>query len=243
MNWKGLVRLLKLVLVLGVVLGSAYLAVFKTDWFIIKALEVQANADQSAALDENYKKYYDSRNIFLVSLEEGADALRSDPAVRSAEIRRKLPATLIYRIDYRIPLAAVQFEDLFLLVDKESYLVNTTREIPQDVPQIIGLKMDGFVTGKLVSTSQKEQLKVVLDLVSLLGKASLNADSQLLMEEQTVLVTLKSGISGRFWYRGAIEDSFNRFMTVYNDQLKKGVTSGLIDVSSEGYPVYKPFGE
>lgn len=234
---------MKLVLILGVVFGGAFLAVFKTDWFVIKALEIQANADHGASIQENYTKYYASRNIFLVSLEEGADSLRADPSVRSAEIRRKMPGTLVYRIDYRLPLAGLQFEDLTLMVDREGYLVSTTREPAGDVPQVIGLKMDSFVTGKPVNTDQKQQLKAILDLVTLLGNASLEKECRLVMEEQTVLVTLKSGVSGRFWYRGSVEDSFNRFMTVYNDQIKKGVTSGLIDVSSEGYPVYKPFGE
>lgn len=238
-----MIRLLKLTVILGVVLGLGYLAVFRTDWFIIRAFEVQANDDRGEWIAENYKRYYDSRHIFLVSLEEGADSLRSDPAVRSAEIRRKLPGSLIYQIDYRIPIAGFAFEDMTLLVDKDGYLVNTSREAPTHIPQVMGLKMDSFVTGKPVDTVQKHQLKVVLDLVALLGNASLEKECRLVMEEQTVLISLKSGISGRFWYRGDIEDGFNRFMSVYNDQMKKGVVSGLIDVSSEGYPVYKPFGE
>lgn len=243
MNWKGLIRLLKLVLVLGTVLGMFYMIVFRTDWFVIKGFEVQANEDRRPWVEENFKQYYASRNTFLVSLEEGADSLRADPSVRSAEIRRKLPGTLVYRIDYRIATAGFEFENLILLVDREGYLVSTSVERPMSVPLIKGLKMDSFVIGKPLNTTQKQQLKALLDLVTLLGKASLDKECMMTMEEQTVLVTLKSGISGRFWYRGSMEDGFNRFMTVYNDQIKKGVTSGLIDVSTEGYPVYKPFGE
>ncbi len=238
-----MIGLLKLTVILGAVLGMGYLALFRTDWFIIKTFEVQANADRGEWIGENYKHYYASRNTFLVSLEEGADSLRADPSVRSAEIRRKLPGSLVYHIDYRIPIAGFEFEDMTLMVDRDGYLVSTSREIPTDMPQVIGLKMDSFVTGKPVDTLQKQQLKVILDLVTLLGNASLEKECKMIMEDQTVLVTLKSGISGRFWYRGAIEDSFNRFMSVYNDQIRKGGTSGLIDVSSEGYPVYKPFGE
>lgn len=243
MNWKGLIGFLKLAAVLGVVLGAGYLTVFRTDWFLIKGFEVQANEDRRPWIEENFKQYYGSRNIFLVSLEEGADSLRADPSVRSADIRRKLPGTLVYRIEYRIAVAAFEFEDLYLMVDRDGYLVSTSGERPTGIPVVTGLKMDSFVTGKPVDTAQKQQLKALLDLVTLLDTASLQKEAAMVIEEQTALVTLKSGISGRFWYRGSMEESFNRFMTVYNDQIKKGVASGLIDVSSEGYPVYKPFGE
>ncbi len=243
MHWKGLIRLLKLVLILSILLGLGYLTVFQTDWFLIKGFEVQANADRRPWIEENFKRYYVSRNTFLVSLEEGADSLRADPSVRRVEIKRKLPGTLVYHIDYRIAVAGFEFEDITLMVDRDGYLVSTANERPKDVPLISGLKMDSFVTGKPVDTLQKQQLKVMLDLVTLLGSAGLEKECSMVMGEQTVLVTLKSGLCGRFWYRGSMEDSFNRFITVYNDQIKKGVTSGLIDVSSEGYPVYKPFGE
>ncbi len=243
MNWNGLFRLLKLILVLGCIAGGAYLAVFRTDWFLIKGFEVQANEDRRPWIEENFNRYYGSRNMFLISLEEGADSLRADPSVKSAKISRKLPSTLVYKIDYRSAVAAFAFEDRFLRVDYDSYLISTTQEPAVDVPVVFGLKMDSFVVGKPVNTSQKQQLKVVLDLVTLMESAGIEKECVLSMEEQTVRVDLKNGISGRFWYRGSIEDDFNRFMSVYNDQIKKGVTSGLIDVSSEGYPVYKPFGE
>lgn len=234
---------MKLVLILGVVLGGGYLAVFNTDWFLIKGFEVQANEDRRPWVEENFQKYYAFKNIFLVSLEEGADNLRTDPSVKRVDISRKPPGTLVYRIEYRVAIAGLEFQEMHLLVDREGYLVSATTVAPEKLPRITGLKMDGFVVGKPVDTIQKTQLKALLDLVSLLGSASLEKDCTLAVEDQTVLVTLKSGISGRFWYRGSMEDSFNRFMTVYNDQIKKGVSTGLIDVSSEGYPVYKPFGE
>lgn len=235
--------MLKLLLILGCMIGAAYMAVFRTDWFLIKGFEVQANEDRRPWIEENFKKFYMSRNMFLVSLEEGADSLRADPSVRSATLHRKLPATLVYDVEYRVAVAGFQFDDIFLRVDRDGYLVSTSPERPTDVPVVIGLKMDSFVIGKPINAAQKQQLDFVLDLVTLIGSAGLEKECGLNMEEQTVLVNLKSGISGRFWYRASAEESFNRFMTVYNDQLKKGVASGLIDVSSEGYPVYKPFGE
>lgn len=243
MNWKGLIRFLELLLLLGALLGAGYLTVFRTDWFLLKGFEVQANDDRRPWIEENFKKHFESRNTFLISLEEGADSLRADPSVRTVEIKRKLPGTLIYHIDYRIAVAGFEFENLNLMVDRDGYLVSTTSEGPVDLPLVTGLKMDSFVIGKPVDTALKEEFKSLLDLVTLLGNASLEKECRMVMEEQTVLVILKNGISGRFWYRGSMETSFNRFMTVYNDQTKKGVTSGLIDVSSEGYPVYKPFGE
>lgn len=238
-----MIQLLKLLLIVGCTVGAAYMAVFRTDWFLIKGFEVQANEDRRPWIEENYNHYYASRNMFLVSMEEGADSLRADPSVKTARIHRKLPATLVYDIEYRVAVAGFQFEDIFLRVDQEGYLVSTATERPTDVPVVTGLKMDSFVVGKPINVAQKQQLSFALDLVTLLGSAGLEKECELKMEEQTLLVNLKSGISGRFWYRGSAEDSFNRFMTVYNDQLKKGVASGLIDVSSEGYPVYKPFGE
>ncbi len=243
MNWRGLVQLLKLLLIVGCMVGAAYMAVFRTDWFLIKGFEVQANEDRRPWIEENYTKYYASRNMFLVSMEEGADSLRTDPSVKTVRIRRQPPATLVYAIEYRVAVAGFLFEDIYLRVDREGYLIGTTPEPPADVPVVTGLKMDSFVVGKPINVAQKQQLSFALDLVTLLGSAGLEKECELKMEEQTMLVNLKSGISGRFWYRGSAEDSFNRFMTVYNDQLKKGVASGLIDVSSEGYPVYKPFGE
>ena len=243
MNWRGLFRLIKLVLIAGAVCGLSYMAVFRTDWFILRSFEIDANEDRKPWIEDNFNKYYAAHNTFLVSMEEGADLLRSDPSVKRAKIKRKLPSGLVYVIEYRKAMAAFAFEGLYLRVDPEGYLVSSVQERPADIPVVEGLRMDAFVVGKPIATGQTKQMKVVLDLVTLLGKAGLEKGCAVTMDAQTVTVKLKSGISGRFWYRTSAEESFNRFMSVYNDQVKKGVSSGLIDVSSEGYPVYKPFGE
>lgn len=243
MNWKGLVRFLKGVLILGLLLGAGYLAVFRTVWFVLSDFEVQANADNRTWVETNFKTYFSGRNTFLVSLEEGADALRADPSVRQARITRRLPGSLVYRIEYRLPVAAVLFDGLSLMVDQEGFLIRTEPTAPTDLPVIAGAQMESFVIGKPLDTAGKQQFKAALDLVTLLDSADLQQGATITLEEHAVLVSLKSGIKGRFWYRGSIEDSFNRFMSVYNDQISKGVSAGLIDVSSEGYPVYKPFGE
>jgi len=243
LNWKGLFRFLKGLLLLGVLLGAAYWSVFRTDWFLITDFEVQANADERAWVEENYKTYFMGRHMFLVSLEEGADALRAEAVVRQARITRRLPHTLVYRIEYRLPTAAVWFDGMALLVDGEGYLVRTEPAVPEGMPVINGLKMDSFVVGRHLETASGAQYKTALELVSLMKSASLDTAAVITLEEHAVLVALNSGLKGRFWYRGSIEDSFNRFMAVYNDQVSKGVSAGLIDVSSEGYPVYKPFGE
>lgn len=243
MNWRGLVGLAKLLASLALIIGIGYLAAFRTDWFLLSGFEVQANVDNRGWIEENFGSYYRDKNIFLVSLEEGAEGLRGDPAVKKAEITRRFPNQLVYRIEYRIPVTGIWFDDKVLMVDDDGYLVSTSPEPVETIPVIYGFPMESFVVGKPIEATDKQHFKMILELVALLHKAGLSEACSIKMEDQTAVVDLKSGISGRFWYRGNTTDSFNRFISVYNDQVSKGVTAGLIDVSSEGYPVYKPFGE
>lgn len=243
LNWRGLFRFLKMVIIISIVGAAVGYMLFYTDWFILNDYRVAANEDRKEWIEQNFNTYFAGKNTFLISLQEGADALRKEPSVRQVKLKRQLPGGIFYEIQYRQPIAAVQQSNLYLLLDEEGYLISTSQEAPEGMPRITELSLDRFVIGKPIETDKTKELQLALKLLRLLEKAQLKENSVIALKEGGLQVQVSNGLEGKFSIRNSTETSFNHFMDIYNDLNKKGVTAGLIDVSTDGYPAFRPFGE
>jgi cell division septal protein FtsQ len=81
-------------------------------------------------------------NLLEIDLRELARRLESLPAVKSALVRTQYPSALYVRVEERRPLLVLGGEEK-LLVDDEGVAMGTVSPLPEGLPTVHGLAMEG----------------------------------------------------------------------------------------------------
>ena len=86
-------------------------------------------------------------NIFAFNMAEGrAELLNKVPRIKSAEFTRRLPGELSITIHERLPVARLQMNAYYLMVDREGYILGTSSG-SKNLPIIFGHELAGLRPG------------------------------------------------------------------------------------------------
>lgn len=126
-RWKG--RFLNLYLVLAVVLTAAVIAGGCIVFFKVNQFEVIGNQRYSAEEIAEASGIHKGDNLYLLNKTEAARKLLDDLAyVRSVNIRRRLPDTVILTIAETDAVAEVQTGKDWWLINEEGKVLDTTKK-------------------------------------------------------------------------------------------------------------------
>ena len=81
-----------------------------------------------------------------------------------------------------------------------------------------------------------------MSLISLLEQSEVKPNTLIRFEDRNITLDMDS-IKVKFGVGENIEGKFNDFVNIYETLKSDGVVTGVIDVSTDGLPVYRPFGE
>ena len=221
LDWKGLAHFLKIFGVFLLIGIAGYGAVFGTDWFVLKGYQVRANEDRKGYFDQNFNRYFKGHNTFAVSIDEGLDDLRKDSAIKSAEIHRALPGEIRYDIQFRQPIACIVQDSDNLFLDEDGFLIRTAPSSDQPYTSITGLSLDHYVAGKMLETSDADNLHTALQLVQLLNQTPFGKKAVVNISAKNMEVRLSDGFKGKFSYTGSLEERFNSFAAIYDNLINK----------------------
>lgn len=139
-------------------------------------------------------------NIFLTDTAALSRKIKIHPLVEEAAVEKKLPATLVLKIQERRPLALILNSDNLVEVDSEGTILKFYETWPQnDSPVLTGITIPE-TTGpgqKLSSPQLAKELLLLREapqgLSSLIGEINIAPDGQ-------IVVFLTSGIRVKFGY-------------------------------------------
>ena len=134
----------------------------ENEYFTIRNLDVQSNGRLRPEHLREYGKVAEGQNLFAVNLAQVRANLESVPLIRSADIHRDLPDTLVIRVQERTALArlAEGAGGHPVLVDRDGYVLGLGRQ--STLPMVAGAKERGLGPGSVV------QEKAVLDGLAVL---------------------------------------------------------------------------
>ncbi len=217
-------------LVLGV------LVFLNSDFFQVKDFEVvgMGNIDPQTIVPEDEVL---GHNIFHIDKDFLVDYAKKDPTIREVSIGRKLPATLVYYLEPREPLAWIQTGNKFFLVDEEGYSIKETEEIEElDLPLI---KMDGVESEEEVRLDESN-LVFCLKLLENLDPWVLEKISDVVLgRRRNIQLFLQDGgkiLLGEAYSADELPGIIVGFMRELEDQLH---LLEYLDLRFEGRPVYK----
>lgn len=230
-------------IILGVLAGIIvlYLVVFHTPLFIVDTLAYNQNMNITNKEIMTYGEIVDT-NIFFVNTDSVEKKLLSHPYIKSAAVKKKLPDTLEIDFEYRDEFVAVVYSGIYLTTDDQLNVLKAEESIG-DIFLIEGFNVKSFNIGEQIKVKDFHVLQHSIELIHLLMKSHIEAKPILKYVDGSIELELNSDYRVKFGDGTNIERKFNNFVDIYDDLNSKQAMSGVIDVSNEGLPSYRPFGE
>lgn len=242
-NWLSRIwNFIKFISVISLIVGLIYVIVFRTSFFVVKDIEISCNSTDTKVLFDSFTKYFEGNNIFLVSMDEAIKELESNPFIAHVEIIRLYPNKIEYKVVMREIDATFHYNDLFLFLDSDGMLLRISNE-PENYLVLEGFTVDSFVVGRKIELDNNDLLINSLKLINLVNQSEFIQKPVVYYENRQIVLKLNENFKVKFGNGEDIENKFNGFIDIYNDLQEKGIFSGVIDISHNGYPVFKPFGD
>ena len=154
---RGGGRFLSLYLVLAVVVIAVVIVSGCIVFFKVNQFEVEGNQRYSTEEIANASGVNIGDNLFLVNKTETARKLLDELAyVRSVNIKRKLPDTLVITVAETDAAAAIQSGKEWWLVNEEGKVLDTTKK-PKEFIQVTGLELVSPEAGQSMSVKSEGQ--------------------------------------------------------------------------------------
>ena len=154
---RGGGRFLSLYLVLAVVVTAVVIGAGCIVFFKVNQFEVEGNQRYSTEEIAKASGVSKGDNLFLVNKTETARKLLDELAyVRSVNIKRKLPDTLVITVAETNAAAAIQSGKEWWLVNEEGKVLDTTKK-PKEFIQITGLELVSPEAGQSMKVKSEDK--------------------------------------------------------------------------------------
>lgn len=188
----------------------------------------------TAVFDEllSYKWLFTPSRVF----EEKIEAL---PTVRQATLKKKLFGHLVFELTLREPFAAVVSGGYCVIVDHNGHVLEVTDE-PGDFYPIIGFNVTSSRLGHPIVTSELDLIEKAVQLVYLLDEYT-EIHPEIVLKNGDLIQSLGETYQVNFGQAPDVVRQFAIFMEIYETQLNRGVSSGIINVSNPDDPINQPW--
>lgn len=113
-------------------------------------------------------------NIFIFSKSKAKKILEANSYVESADIKMKLPNTLVVDITERVVTGYVPYMNKYLYIDFEGRVLDVRGEMKENLPVILGLEFENFTLDKILEVENKESFDTLIELSKLVKKYNLS---------------------------------------------------------------------
>lgn len=229
------------VVVLAACLALFAVSLFMTDFFRLKTVIYTPNVYMTEEILLEHMEITKGRNlVFLMSEHSLEQQLLTHPFIEKAEVSKVLPSGLELNLTYRSPFLSIFNSGFYILLDESLRVLGVDESQPEAVG-ISGFRFKEFKIGERIKVENQPVLEHTVDLVFLMKKSHLTFSNVIEYKDGSVLIQTEDGIKGSFGEVENVERRFNNFVVIYENLKENGTTTGLIDVSTEGLPTFKPF--
>ncbi len=158
-------RLLIGLLVLLIIIG-AIIIFLRSSYFAIKDIKVEGMNYYSGAEVINMSGATTGRNIlFDAGKSEIQDNLEKNPYFKSVKVKRKLPSTIIIKVEERPQIASIQFGDSYIVIDDEGIVLRRA-DLDPKLTLLTGLTISKMTIGENIEAEEKEILAMTLRMLN-----------------------------------------------------------------------------
>lgn len=231
---------LVIVLALLATVLIVYVVVF-TDVLRIQTIVFQESENFDALDFKEYSGVQVGDHYFGVDPSRAAEGLMKHPYVKYASVEKFFPNRVEAELEYRKHFVSLTYLDFTLSLDDEMVVLGVLTEKPEGYI-IEGFPYDGFTAGSTIRVERSYALSNMVTLIKLFTVANLEPEKTIRYINNSILFEI-DGISVDFGLGDDAVERFNSFVPIYEDLKANGTTSGTIDLSTSGFPIYRPFDE
>ena len=161
------------VLLTCIILMICWLIFSTTGIFTIDAIEVKGNSHYTAEEIINIGHATSGHNIiYKANIKETEEFLEQNPYIKHAEVRRKLPSTLVIKVTERQERLAFKYDDDYLVMDEEGILLRKTRNKPKTTI-IQGVVVSKIKLGEKIEAEDGKRMERALELIGTMIKSDM----------------------------------------------------------------------
>ena len=233
-------RLFLFLVLTGLIAGCVYIY-FYTDLIHITQIKFNKNEHVDLYDIQRYSGVSMGTFYFEVNEKDAAEKLLSHPYIKTVKAVKKFPNTLTFDIEYREHYFNIRYSDMVLSLDNQLHVLEVLA-VENEGVTVEGFAFDSFSTGSVIDVHQLYVLENIVNLIDLIKQSQLNISTLIEFKSRNIVIKIDE-ISVEFGVGDHIVDKFNAFANIYETLKAQGITTGVIDVSTDGLPVYRPFGE
>lgn len=144
-----------------------------TGFFTVDSIEVQGNSHYTADEIINIGHAVPGRNLlFDARKKEITEYLEQNPYIKSAEVKRRLPSTLVIKVSERSEKFAFRYDDDYLVMDESGILLKKSRNEPK-ITIVEGVVINRIKPGEKLGTENSELFDKTTELLKAADKADL----------------------------------------------------------------------
>ncbi len=168
---------IKLILIL-VLLGAMLVLITYLPFFNIEQIEVTGNLHYDAEtyidaieadIGDNGFKFISGSLLNIFSFRYGRselNILKNYPYVKEVVVKYKIPDRVVINVTEREPVVLVPYYGTYLLMDKEGYIVDTTKSREdKNLPVVNGFNFENYEIGQALDVDDPRKIKKLMMLI------------------------------------------------------------------------------
>ncbi len=210
-------------------------------FFTVDSIEVEGNEHYTNEEIINIAHAVPGRNLlYNTNKSEIVSYLEQNPYIKSAEVRRKLPSTILIVVSERSERMAFKYDNDYLVMDGEGILLRKTRTEPQTT-LVEGLIVNKIKLGEKIGTEDREKTDKAIDLIS----ATAAGDLYFVKIDMTNTKRVKAYIYDNLLVRADCDTLMTNIKNGHLHQvveklIKDGIKRGTITFEEDGSASFMP---
>lgn len=227
----------------AIILLISWFILSNTSLFTIDAIVVQGNSHYTAEEIINMGHASPGRNIiYKANIKETTEYLENNPYIKHAEVKRRLPSTLVIKVTERQERLAFKYDDDYLIMDEDGILLKKTRNVPKTT-LVKGLVVSKIKLGEKIGTEDSKRMDKVIQIIKTMIKSDLFFVSIDISDEKEIKAYIYDTLVVKANYDSLIENMKNGKLhlvleQLFNDGIKRGTITFLEDGSASFMPIF-----
>lgn len=232
-------RIIFIFLIMLLVCIIAFIIIFKTDIFTVKYVEFLGNeniSEEEIFMDSGIVL---GNHIFKEKTNNIQSNLYRNPYIKTAIIKRKLPNKLIIQITERVDKAAIPFMNEFLIIDEDGMVLRSSSS-NERLKIIDGLEFSNFMEGTILKARDNDQLNKALEITKEIDLDEMIIKELDITNKENIIIKLNDDLICKIGEGKNMRYRLQLLKKILEDLKDKDINRGVIDISHEGYPSYRP---
>ena len=223
------------------VLAVVFLILSFTPLFTVDSIEVKGNSHYTSEEIISMGHAVPGKNIIYHSDKASIkEYLELNPYIKSADVKRKLPSTLVISVKERTQMMALRYDDDYLILDREGVLLQKSRTKPK-LTLIEGNVISRIKLGEPLGTQNDELIEKTVELMQAMADNDLYFVKVDMSDIHAVKAYVYDSLTVRTDYDRLIENIKNGRLHMVLDKLfEDSIKRGTITFDDEGNASFMP---